>query len=70
MATRTYRRFCKGYGPNSALNLYGSTISRSIFLLGDLDKLFKPSILLSNPIPTLDTPFTIISIAKYTEKNL
>lgn len=49
MTDRTCKCLCQVYGPSSKLNLPGSALFRSIFLLEELDKFFKPSVLFGNP---------------------
>ena len=70
MAARTRGRPRKGYGPSSALNLPGSTPSRSTSPLEDLDELSEPPVLSGNPTPVPDAPPLAPSVAKYTEEDL
>lgn len=70
MAARICGHPYKVYNPSSILGLFGSTPSKSTFLLKDLDELSNPLVLSSYPIPTLDIFPMALSVTKYIEKNL
>lgn len=70
MAARIYRRSYKNYGLSSILCLIGSIFSGFIFLLKDLDKLFKLPVLFSYLIFAPNATFLVQFTAKYIKKNL
>lgn len=70
IAARTCGRFCKSYGPISALGSPCFTPFKSTSLLGNLDKLSEPPILSGHLIPALDNLLTALFVVKYIEKDL
>lgn len=70
MATKTCNQSCKGYGLSYVLNLPGSITFRSLSVLENLDKFFKPPILSDYSISILDICFMALSVTKYTKKDL
>lgn len=70
MISQTCRHCCKVCGYNFVLGLFDSIFSKSIFLLKDVDELFKLSILFGHPNFTLNTLFLALSIIKSKKKDL
>lgn len=70
MAIEICKHFYKSYSLSSILGLPGSTFSRFFFLLKDFNELSKLLVLSEHLTFAFNTTLTVLSIIKYTEKDL